>query len=111
MLKTHHFRAQAPREGDGGGRVEFLPVHWHASLHGNSTGIDRCSVAVLAVACLLFVCLFCLSVVIVCLFIYFFVVCLKKKVIVRIIINVQYYTCMHILTHTHTHMYVRNIAR
>lgn len=22
-------------------RVEFLPVHWHSSLHGDATGVDR----------------------------------------------------------------------
>jgi hypothetical protein len=23
------------------GRVEFLPVHWHAGLHEDATGVDR----------------------------------------------------------------------
>ena len=41
MLKTHRFTAQAPHSGDNGGRVEFLPVHWHAALHGDDTGVDR----------------------------------------------------------------------
>ena len=40
MLKTHRFTGQAPREGDNGGRVEFLPVHWHTALHGDDTGVD-----------------------------------------------------------------------
>ena len=39
MLKTHQFTYQAPREGDSGGRVEFLPVHWHSKLH--TTGVDE----------------------------------------------------------------------
>ena len=40
MLKTHRFMSQAPQGGDNGGRVEFLPVHWHAALHGDDTGVD-----------------------------------------------------------------------
>lgn len=40
MLKTHRFVSQAPQIGDNGGRVEFLPVHWHAALHGDDTGVD-----------------------------------------------------------------------
>ena len=40
MLKTHRFVSQAPLAGDNGGRVEFLPVHWHAALHGDDTGVD-----------------------------------------------------------------------
>ena len=40
MLKTHRFVAQAPQGSDDGGRVEFLPVHWHAALHGDDTGVD-----------------------------------------------------------------------
>ena len=40
MLKTHRFAGQAPQEGDNGGRVEYLPVHWHAALHGDSMGVD-----------------------------------------------------------------------
>lgn len=40
MLKTHRFMAQAPQVGDNGGRVEFLPVHWHSALHGDDTGVN-----------------------------------------------------------------------
>ena len=40
MLKTHRFVSQAPQVGDNGGRVEFLPVHWHAAMHGDDTGVD-----------------------------------------------------------------------
>ena len=40
MLQTHRFSKQVPRDGDTGGRVEFLPVHWHAALHGDDTGVD-----------------------------------------------------------------------
>ena len=40
MLKTHRFTGQAPQKGDNGGRVEFLPVHWHTALHGDDTGVD-----------------------------------------------------------------------
>lgn len=40
MLRTHRFTGQAPRGGDGGGRVEFLPIHWHAALQGENTGVD-----------------------------------------------------------------------
>lgn len=40
MLRTHRFAGQAPQEGDTGGRVEFLPVHWHTALHGDSHGVD-----------------------------------------------------------------------
>ena len=39
MLKTHEFARQASRDGDGGGRVEFLPVHWHSKLH--TSGVDE----------------------------------------------------------------------
>ncbi len=39
MLKTHLFSGQAARGGDSGGRVEYLPVHWHAKLH--TTGVDE----------------------------------------------------------------------
>ena len=41
MLGTHRFVGQAPQEGDTGGRVEFLPVHWHTALHGDSEGVDK----------------------------------------------------------------------
>ena len=41
MLHTHRFAAQAPMEGDNGGRVEFLPVHWHMALHGDDLGVDQ----------------------------------------------------------------------
>ena len=34
-----HFR-QAHEDGRVG-RVEFLPVKWHAALHGDATGVDR----------------------------------------------------------------------
>ena len=40
MLKTHMFSAAAPRQGDYGGRVEYLPVHWHATLHKDERGVD-----------------------------------------------------------------------
>ena len=40
MLRTHRFAGQAPQEGDTGGRVEYLPVHWHSALHGDSLGVD-----------------------------------------------------------------------
>ena len=40
MLRTHRFAGQAPQEGDTGGRVEFLPVHWHTALHGDSVEVD-----------------------------------------------------------------------
>ncbi|XP_069468050.1 SEC23-interacting protein [Ambystoma mexicanum] len=38
LLQTHFRRAL--EEGKVR-RVEFLPVHWHASLHGDATGVDR----------------------------------------------------------------------
>ena len=41
MLQTHRFQGQAPRNGDEGGRVELLPIHWHATLYSGGTGIDR----------------------------------------------------------------------
>ena len=41
MLRTHRFVGQAPQKGDTGGRVEFLPVHWHTALHGDSEGVDK----------------------------------------------------------------------
>lgn len=41
MLRTHRFMGQAPQEGDSGGRVEFLPVHWHTALHGDGQGVDE----------------------------------------------------------------------
>ena len=41
MLHTHQFTGQQPRGGtDSGGRVEFLPVHWHDALHSDNTGVD-----------------------------------------------------------------------
>jgi len=40
MLHTHQFTGQQPRGGDMGGRVEFLPVHWHDALHNDDTGVD-----------------------------------------------------------------------
>ena len=40
MLRTHRFTGQAPQEGDTGGRVEFLPIHWHTALHGDNMGVD-----------------------------------------------------------------------
>ncbi len=40
MLKTHMFSAAAPKQGDDGGRVEYLPVHWHATLHKDERGVD-----------------------------------------------------------------------
>eukprot|EP00731_Ephydatia_muelleri_P020497 Em0013g224a len=40
MLKTHHFEGQASRDGDGGGRVEFLPVHWHGPLRGDDATME-----------------------------------------------------------------------
>lgn len=45
MIQTHAFRKQAPRGGDDGGRVEYLPIHWHAALHSCSEdgglGVDK----------------------------------------------------------------------
>lgn len=41
MLHTHQFNGQQSRAGDQGGRVEFLPVHWHETLHCADTGVDR----------------------------------------------------------------------
>ena len=40
MLKTHQFEGQASRDGDGGGRVEFLPVHWHGPLRGDDATME-----------------------------------------------------------------------
>ena len=37
ILKTHRFTKQAA----SGGRVEFLPIHWHTGLLGDSSGVDR----------------------------------------------------------------------
>ncbi|KAM8760651.1 triacylglycerol hydrolase DDHD2-like isoform 4-T5 [Acanthopagrus schlegelii] len=38
LLASHYKRAQQ----DGKvGRVEFLPVNWHSSLHGDATGVDE----------------------------------------------------------------------
>ena len=45
MLKTHKFPHQEVQgvgeelRGSRGGRVEFLPVHWHSKLH--SASVDR----------------------------------------------------------------------
>lgn len=41
MLKTHEFSQAAPRQGDSGGRVEYLPVHWHTTLHKDECGVDQ----------------------------------------------------------------------
>jgi hypothetical protein len=38
MLETHFPTAVAEQRV---GRVEFLPVSWHAPLHGDDTGIDK----------------------------------------------------------------------
>ena len=40
MLSTHQFTGQQSHGGDQGGRVEFLPVHWHDTLHSDDTGVD-----------------------------------------------------------------------
>ena len=41
MLHTHQFTGQLPRGGtNSGGRVEYLPVHWHDALHSDDTGVD-----------------------------------------------------------------------
>lgn len=41
MLHTHQFAGQMPLGGtDTGGRVEFLPVHWHDALHSDDNGVD-----------------------------------------------------------------------
>ena len=41
MIHTHQFAGQLPRGGtDSGGRIEFLPVHWHDALHSDNTGVD-----------------------------------------------------------------------
>ena len=64
MLKTHLFSQAAPRQGDSGGRVEYLPVHWHAALHKDECGVDKCvcvCVCVRACACVLFVPFFTIS--------------------------------------------------
>ena len=37
MLKTHKFNGRSITNS----RVEFLPVHWHAALHGDDTGVDE----------------------------------------------------------------------
>ena len=37
MLKTHRFSKQVAT----GGRVEFLPIHWHTALFGDSSGVDE----------------------------------------------------------------------
>uniref|UniRef100_A0A671VXX9 DDHD domain containing 2 n=1 Tax=Sparus aurata TaxID=8175 RepID=A0A671VXX9_SPAAU len=38
LLASHYKRAQ--QDGQVG-RVEFLPVNWHSSLHGDATGVDE----------------------------------------------------------------------
>ncbi|XP_041424471.1 SEC23 interacting protein L homeolog isoform X1 [Xenopus laevis] len=38
LLQTHYRKSL--EEGKAR-RVEFLPVHWHSSLHGDATGVDR----------------------------------------------------------------------
>lgn len=38
LLQTHFKKSLEERRVS---RVEFLPVHWHSSLHGDATGVDR----------------------------------------------------------------------
>uniref|UniRef100_A0A8C9NIJ8 SEC23-interacting protein n=1 Tax=Serinus canaria TaxID=9135 RepID=A0A8C9NIJ8_SERCA len=38
LLQTHFKKYLEERKVS---RVEFLPVHWHSSLHGDATGVDR----------------------------------------------------------------------
>ncbi|NXB59488.1 S23IP protein, partial [Struthidea cinerea] len=38
LLQTHFRKRLEERKVS---RVEFLPVHWHSSLHGDATGVDR----------------------------------------------------------------------
>ena len=38
MLNEHH---EEIAKGRSIGRVEFLPVQWHAKLHNDSTGVDK----------------------------------------------------------------------
>ncbi|CAH2323276.1 SEC23-interacting [Pelobates cultripes] len=38
LLRTHF---KKPHEEGRVRRVEFLPVHWHSTLHGDATGVDR----------------------------------------------------------------------
>jgi len=38
LLQTHFKKSSEERKVS---RVEFLPVHWHSSLHGDATGVDR----------------------------------------------------------------------
>ncbi|NXN27454.1 S23IP protein, partial [Nycticryphes semicollaris] len=38
LLQTHFKKSLEERKVS---RVEFLPVHWHSSLHGDATGVDR----------------------------------------------------------------------
>ncbi|NXA74334.1 S23IP protein, partial [Thryothorus ludovicianus] len=38
LLQTHFKKCLEERRVS---RVEFLPVHWHSSLHGDATGVDR----------------------------------------------------------------------
>ncbi|XP_076875951.1 triacylglycerol hydrolase DDHD2 [Brachyhypopomus gauderio] len=38
-LISSHFSPS--EDGEGVGRVEFLPINWHKVLHGESTGVDR----------------------------------------------------------------------
>lgn len=38
LLQTHFKKSLEEHRVS---RVEFLPVHWHSSLHGDATGVDR----------------------------------------------------------------------
>ncbi|XP_010212867.1 PREDICTED: SEC23-interacting protein-like, partial [Tinamus guttatus] len=38
LLQTHFKKSLEDQKVS---RVEFLPVHWHSSLHGDATGVDR----------------------------------------------------------------------
>lgn len=38
LLQTHFKKSLDDRKIS---RVEFLPVHWHSSLGGDATGVDR----------------------------------------------------------------------
>lgn len=38
LLQTHFKKALDDQKIS---RVEFLPVHWHSSLGGDATGVDR----------------------------------------------------------------------
>ena len=39
QMGESHFKAH--QDAGRVGRVEFLPVRWHAALHGDATGVDR----------------------------------------------------------------------